>query len=101
MPVVVGLPDTEGEISTRIIRSVAQARTALRSGLPSVTAAGPLGAVNLWRGSTGQWYGNVNEYGTVVAERAFPSRAAALRWLEGILPQLGDVDVLATPFGAS
>lgn len=97
MPVLIGLEGCKGELDTRVVRSASAARRAFADGLPSVTAAGPHGALSLWRDDAGTWRGNASQYGRDVEVQQFYSREAALRWFGAALPQLGDFDTPAGP----
>lgn len=97
MPVLIGPEGVSGELDTRFVRSVSAARRAFADGLPSVTTAGPHGALDLYRDDEGVWRGNVYQYLRTVERNVFPSREAGLRWLGAALPKLGDLDTMAGP----
>lgn len=96
MPVLIGVKGTSGSLDTRTVRSVSATRRAFREGLPSVTAAGPHAAANLYRDDEGVWRGIVCQFQSDVEVAEFSSREAALRWWRATLPKLGDFDTPAT-----
>jgi hypothetical protein len=81
------LPGTSKDVGGRVFWTPRQAEALLRRGL-AATAAGPDGAINIWRDSEGKLRGHLMDYREVLEEKTFksPSEAGLLcgRWLAAI-----------------